>query len=133
MAVVDANIAQADLAKMLGVWNQGRGIQELMLVPDGGRFSKKELQKACVEVDGLGTLLPGLSKPAMAQQDMALRVLNQAILQLSTEYEYVFVDSPVATVYEEVFNSLLLSTDETKGPLSDINHPCRQPAQHHCP
>lgn len=120
VAVVDANIAQADLAKMVGVWSQGRGIQELMLVPDGGRFSKDELKDACVKVEGLGTLLPGLTKPVQAEQERALGVLNQAILQLSTEYEYVLVDSPVATVYEEVFNSLLLLTDETKGPLSDI-------------
>ena len=120
VAVVDANIAQADLAKMVGVWSQGRGIQELMLVPDGGQFTKKELKNACVGVDGLGTLLPGLTKPVLAQQENALRVLRQAILQLSVDYEYVLVDSPVATVYEEVFNSLLLLTDETKGPLSDI-------------
>ena len=120
VAVVDANIAQADLAKMVGVWSQGRGIQELMLVPDGGRFTEDELKNACVSVDGLGTLLPGLTKPVQAQQEAALRVLRQAILQLSAEYEFVLVDSPVATVYEEVLNSLLQMTDETRGPLSDI-------------
>ncbi len=120
VAVVDANLAQADLAKMVGVWRQGCGLQELLAIPDRARITDEELAAACVQVDELGTLLPGLIKPNLVSFDIALPTLRNAIMRLAERHDFVIVDSPVASMYENMFNSLLLTTDETNRPLSEI-------------
>ncbi len=119
VALVDANIGQAEISKILNVRKTAKGVQYLIEASGGNRFPDNLLAEACIEDDRVGTFLAGPLTPMGLDLDVLCKVLHLAISRLARKHEFVVVDSPVATVYENVFQSLLLH-DSGRGPLTDI-------------
>ena len=120
IALVDANVGQADLSKMLGVRDQARGIQYLLQETGGERFEDDLLLASCLKVGEIGTFMAGPLTPLDTNFTDVMRLMHLAISRLARMYEFVIVDSPVASVYEEVFNTLLLADGGRGSPLTDV-------------
>ena len=107
VCVFDANIAQPDLLGMTGQWKRERLGLAGLVKPTGLRFSQDELDSALLQVEGLGDILPGPPDPIEAVQAPALRAAAQAIEMLRGMYEWVIVDTPVASGFERTIHELV--------------------------
>ena len=107
VCVFDANIAQPDLLGMTGQWKRERLGLAGLVKPTGLRFSQDELDSALLQVEGLGDILPGPPDPIEAVQAPALRAAAQAIEMLRGMYEWVIVDTPVASGFERTISELV--------------------------
>ena len=107
VCVFDANIAQPDLLGMTGQWKRERLGLAGLVKPTGLRFSQDELDSALLQVEGLGDILPGPPDPIEAVQAPALRAAAQAIEMLRGMYEWVIVDTPVASGFERTIRELV--------------------------
>ena len=111
--LVDANVAQPDLLKMTQTWTSKRlGLMHLITGPHE-RYTAEDLSKAIVQIPGFVDVLPGPPDPIEASdQTAALTALRRVIDDLRADYDWVIVDTPVATVYESIMYAVM-------APLSD--------------
>ena len=110
--VVDANVAQPDLLKIVGKWNPK--IEGLMgiVTPIGEKYTPEALDDAIVKIPYLGDMLPGPPNPILVDQEPAFRALRYAIEDLKTRYDWVIVDTPVATVWEPAMLDVMKPTSD---------------------
>ena len=105
VAVVDANIGQPDIGKALGVHGHTMGLTALK---GGDRFTPEELEDALHFVPQVGDVLIGPPKAIEVHPELAVGALRLAIDQLAKSYDFVVVDTPVATVYEPVLGEVVI-------------------------
>ena len=112
VCVVDGNVAQPDLLMTVGMWNQNIPGLAGLVKPMGQRYEPQELDQAMVEVPHLGDLLPGPPRAIKTEQEPALYALKQAIEDLRIKYDWVVVDTPVATVWEPAMLNVMKPTSD---------------------
>lgn len=106
VALVDANIGQPDISKMMRLWGQ---TPDLGHIADGRRFTTAELHEALVEVEELNaTVLFGPKSPIKVSEEASLRALSSAVRLLRREYSWIILDAPVGTIFEDVYRDFLL-------------------------
>ena len=114
VCLVDGNIAQPDLLKMLKSWSEDTlGLMYLVGEP-GHRHTEEDLKEAIVSVAGFVDVLPGPPAPIETDQVEALRALKFAVEDLRRLYDFIVVDTPVATVHEPAMRMVV-------GPVSDAS------------
>ena len=112
VAMVDGNVAQPDLLKRLQAWSESTlGLMHLVGEP-GHRYAPEDLEDAVIAIPGFVDVLPGPPTATEAPQLEALIALRQAIEDLRESYDWIVLDTPVATVYERVMSKVV-------GPCSD--------------
>ena len=112
VCVVDGNVAQPDLLMTVGMWSQNIPGLAGLVKPIGQRYKPQELDQAMVEVPHLGDLLPGPPRAIKTDQEPALFALRHAIEDLRMKYEWVIVDTPVATVWEPAMLNVMKPTSD---------------------
>ena len=105
VAVIDANIGQPDVAKVLAIYGQTPGIAALS---SERRFTDSELMDASHVVPGLGRVLVGPPEPSEERPNHLLAALGLAAERFAAHHEFVFVDCPVGTVFEPVYTQFVL-------------------------
>lgn len=114
VCLVDGNIAQPDLLKMLKSWSDDKlGLMYLVGEP-GHRHTQDDLKEAIVSVAGFVDVLPGPPAPIETDQVEALRALRFAVDDLRSSYDWIVLDTPVATVHEPAMRMVV-------GPVSDAS------------
>lgn len=106
VALVDGNIGQPDISKMMRLWGQ---TPDLGHIADGRRFTTAELHEALVEVPELNaTVLFGPKQPIKVSEEAALRALSSAVRLMRREFSWVVIDAPVGTIFEDVYRDFIL-------------------------
>ena len=105
--LVDGNIAQPDILKRVREWHPKHlGLMRLIKA-QGAKFTADDLENALVEIDGLGVVLPGPPSPIEADQMPALLALREAVELLKADYDWIVLDTPVATIWEPAMSELV--------------------------
>lgn len=105
VALVDANIGQPDISKMLDLSGLTPGIAALA---GGVRITRSELKDALFFKRHVGDVLVGPPQPIYVEPEPAIRALQESIRMLSHSHDFVIIDSPVATINEEIVNRCVL-------------------------
>lgn len=105
-ALVDGNIGQPDISKMMRMWGQ---TPDLGHIADGRRFTTDELHQTLVEVPELNaSVLFGPKSPIKVSEEAALRALSSAVRLMRREFSWIVIDAPVGTIFEDVYRDFIL-------------------------
>ena len=107
VCVVDANIAQPDLLEMTGNWKpEYLGLANLTK-PAGQLITFEELDNSLIAIENLGDILPGPPDAVRTFQEPSLRAAASAIGELRHRYQWIVVDTPVASGFERAMDMLV--------------------------
>ena len=93
VCVIDANLDNRTLAYLTGNFQSNSGLAGLV---GPQRPTSAQIDQVLVEVEGLGWLLPGPQYPTRLKLDSVAQTLGHVLHYLRRQFDYVFVDLPVA-------------------------------------
>lgn len=104
--LVDANLGQPDIATMVGLQHQVAGLGGLVGLQS--RVTPQDITSYVTDVEYLGHVLTGPLQPIKVPHSAALSTLHQTLTLLRQMYNYVIVDTPVATMYEPILRDCVM-------------------------
>lgn len=121
VCIIDANFQQADVGKMLGAWTPTVS----NLLRDPSSLSPNGIMRYLVTRDDLnlsallGPAIPEEANPAYLTPRLYLQILDA----LRPNFDYIFIDTPVAERYHDLFQDFLLpAADFIILPVTPVMH-----------
>jgi len=121
VCVIDANFQQADAGKMLGQYSPNI----TNIIKDTASLAPNAIERYLVRREDLNlSVLLGPSMPEEANpQYLNARLYNQVLDALRPNFDYIFIDTPVAEVYHDLFRGFVLpAADYIIVPLTPVLH-----------
>jgi MinD-like ATPase involved in chromosome partitioning or flagellar assembly len=121
VCVIDANFQQADAGKMLGQYSP----TVIDVVKDMASLSPTGIERYLVHRNDLNlSVLLGPARPEEGDPAfLNARLFNQITDALSSNYDYIFIDTPVAEVYHDLFQGFILPrSDYIIVPVTPVLH-----------
>jgi len=121
VCVIDANFQQADVGKMLGAYSPNI----TNIIKDKASVAPNAIERYLVRREDLNlSVLLGPSMPDEANPVyLNARLYNEVLDALRPNFDYIFIDTPVAEVYHDLFTGFVLPvSDYIIVPLTPVVH-----------
>ena len=107
VVLVDADLGNPNIALNLNKIGQSGGLDSLA---SATRFTTEDLREALLEMPGLGYVLAGPKHSLELSSEDAIKALDLAIRLLPRDFDFVIIDTPVASMYEPIIATILKHT-----------------------
>lgn len=106
VGLIDANIGQADISKMLGLSGQTRDLAHLA---DSRPVPERDLDKTLVHVPWLNAYcLFGPREPMTVTTDAAITALSSSLRLMRRRFSWTIIDSPVGSSHDQIIRDFVI-------------------------